>query len=330
MIKIITFAPHDNPATGGGTVVYCKALEDLFKNSKEIQIFESKILPHNSFLGLKYSTNEIYNYLNQERPDIIHINGYTSLLVSQLVPLAKKLNIKIVYTAHWHPFYTMRKPWVKELYFYIFNRPYLKKIDAIITINNEDYQFFRQYTSKVHLIPHWIKSKKINLSSVKKIENQILFVGSLTHPNKGFEYLKNLPEGKYKIICVGRGKAKLRPDMTQLSDISEDELARLYRESSLVVIPSHYEAFSYVALEALCSGTPVVMSDHVRIVDHIKDFSGIRIFPHNSPELFTEYVKSTIGIWFDNSSIIKNFSSQLAFQTYNALYTNLSVNSSCD
>lgn len=326
MIKIIIFVPHDKPETGGGTLVYSKALENLFKDSPNIRIYESALLPHKSIMGLKYNTVELLNYLKQEKPDIIHINGYTSLLVAQLVPLAKKLNIKTVYTAHWHPFYTMRKSWIKEMYFNIFNRPYLKDIDAIVAINNEDYRFFNKYSSKVHIIPHWIRSEIKDLPSVKKIDNQILFVGSLAHPNKGFEYLKNLPEGKYRIICVGRkGDASLRSDMILQSYISNEELTKLYFQSSLLIIPSKYEAFSYVALEALSAGTPVVMSEGVRIADHLKNFEGIRIFNLDSPKEFTIAVESMIGKEFSTETVLKKFSAGNAIKRYSALYKGIVI-----
>ncbi len=326
MLKIIIFAPHDKPTTGGGTLVYCRALEDLFKDSKDIQIHESEILPHNSPLGLRYNKTEIFEYLKREKPDIIHINGYTSQLVSQLVPLAKKLKIKTVYTAHWHPFYTMRKPWMKKIYFNIFNRPYLKDINAIIAINNEDYHFFRKYSEKIRQIPHWINSHHNIRPNVNKIKDQILFIGSLAHPNKGFEYLKNLPEGKYRIVCVGRkGNASLRSDMINYSNISNEELSDLYRQSSLLVIPSLYEASSYVALEALSVGTPVVMSERVRIADHLVNFEGIKIFNLDSPDEFLRSVESMIGKSFPRDYVLNKFSAENAFKNYYALYQGLIV-----
>jgi glycosyltransferase involved in cell wall biosynthesis len=43
--------------------------------------------------------------------------------------------------------------------------------------------------------------------------------------------------------------------------VEKDELARLYRRAAAVILPSRYEGFGLPALEAMASGTPVVLSE---------------------------------------------------------------------
>lgn len=50
----------------------------------------------------------------------------------------------------------------------------------------------------------------------------------------------------------------LRSAVEFVSGISDDELARLYAEAELAVVPSLYEGFSLPAIEAMASGVPLV------------------------------------------------------------------------
>jgi glycosyltransferase involved in cell wall biosynthesis len=54
--------------------------------------------------------------------------------------------------------------------------------------------------------------------------------------------------------------ARLAAAVTLAGSMPREALAQLYREAALAVVPSVYEPFGYVALEAMCAGLPVVAS----------------------------------------------------------------------
>ncbi|MEX2625573.1 MAG: glycosyltransferase family 4 protein [Ilumatobacteraceae bacterium] len=53
----------------------------------------------------------------------------------------------------------------------------------------------------------------------------------------------------------------LRPHIEFVSGVTDDRIVELYSEAELAVVPSLYEGFSLPAIEAMCSGTPLVATD---------------------------------------------------------------------
>lgn len=322
MKKIILMPTHNEKGNGGGIRVYNERLVDLFKNDKSINISIFNELSSDSILGNKYTYDKLRKRLIQEKPDIIHINGYTSLIPKQVISIARKINAKIIYTAHWHPFETMRLAVLKKLYFKIFIRPYLKYVDTIVAINNEEYAFFSKYHSNVKLVPHWMPKEVGVEKSMTRVPNMILFVGSPMMGNKHFDFMFHLPKDKYDIRCVGRDNIELREDMTQYKNISNEELAKLYSSASLLVVPSRYEAFSYVTLEALYAGTPVLVSDGVRIIDYLGNQTGVTVFKEGDVREFVDKIDIALKQSVDVEAIKHIFSQDEAFKQYKEIYIN--------
>jgi glycosyltransferase involved in cell wall biosynthesis len=53
----------------------------------------------------------------------------------------------------------------------------------------------------------------------------------------------------------------LLPHIEFVSGVSDERIVELYAESELAVVPSLYEGFSLPAIEAMCTGTPLVATD---------------------------------------------------------------------
>ena len=269
--------------------------------------------------------NEMYKwgplYKAIKGADIVHINGYTAIGTVQALLLSHLLRKKIVYTAHWHPFEMLSRPTGGKLFFNIFLKPLIKRwADDVICINAEDTGFFSKFCKNTTTIPHWF-TPRIQRAEYKKKKNMILFVGRVNDQVKGIHHLFALPEGKYDIHCVGFGDFKSkRGDMTHHMNISDSELYELYSEASLVVIPSRYEAFSYVALEAFSFGTPVVMSERVRIADYLKGLHGYSIFKYGDEGDFVDKVEKTIGASVDKDMIMKIFDYNRIKGLYKTVY----------
>lgn len=309
--------------TGGsdGTANYCKALYDMFKDDADTRacpIVDYPTIPSRLF---KYYYRHKPLAEAIQKADIVHINGYTAMGTAQALYLAHKYGKQVVYTAHWHPFQCLRHPFLGKTFFNVIIKPLVRRCaQKVVAINNEDYAFFRAFHPHVEQIPHWYAVKETTPHVVKK-KNMILFIGRINDPVKNISTLYSLPKGKYEVHCVGRGELAARPDFIQHVNLSDEALARLYDEASLVVIPSKYEAFSYVALEAMSHGTPVVMSDRVRIADYLSGIQGYSVFKYNDDADFLKKVEATIGSTVDRQAIKDFFAPERIKLHYKKLYS---------
>lgn len=325
MIRVLVLSNNPKETNGGGVDRYCRRLSELFSSDNDISVHYCSSLSgiYNKLLGAKLNDRQLQDVVLRENPDIIHLNGYTSRIIKQVTKLALKNGIKIVYTAHWHPFDTMNLGIMKKWYFNIFIRPYIHYFNAIVTINNDDTQFFRQFSEKVFQTPHWYQiadNSRYNYK-IDRVSNRVLFVGRTNDSNKGFEYLLCLPKNKYDIHVVGEPKAVDRTDISFHQDISDENLTKLYLSSSVLVIPSRYEAFSYVALEALSLGTKIVISNRVRISDYLPHDSFVQ-FRYGQSKEFVDAVKKALDMKFNTTGILSIFNPQLAYKKYKELYLN--------
>ena len=302
----------------GGTDNYCKALYRLLSDDAELcplPVTDIPALP-----------SRLFHYYYKSKPlkaaireaDIVHINGYTAWGSIQALRTAHRLHKKVVYTAHWHPFSCLRRPLLGKLFFRLLFQPLIKRYaDVVTAINHEDYQFFSAFHQNVVRIPHWFQP--LTIESVPKKPNMILFVGRTNDPVKGIEHLYHLPRGQYEVHCAGKGTVE-RDDFHHHSGLAPEALARLYAEASLVVVPSKYEAFSYVALEAMSYGTPVLMSQNVRIADYLDGIQGWRLFRYGDYDDFLQKVQQTIGSPVDSAKTIATFNPEKIREAYRSVY----------
>ncbi|MBD3188677.1 glycosyltransferase [Candidatus Bathyarchaeota archaeon] len=184
-------------------------------------------------------------------------------------------------------------------------------------------RYFRgKLRSKIHPIHYGVDTKRFNMDKRPRglhvDEKKILFVSVLddAHKYKGLEWLlKAIPHVdttginlKLKIIGSGAlkehyekmvARSSMANDIAFLGRVSDLELEKLYHESDLLVLPSisELEGFGLVALEAMASGTPVVVSDICGVSEVVKHLNfGITVSP------FGRDSGKRLQHWFDRLS----------------------------
>lgn len=132
-------------------------------------------------------------------------------------------------------------------------------------------------------------------------EKIVLYVGRLVY-EKGVQILINavpkiLAKTNAKFVIVGSGYMQeqllnivksmgLEHKVLFTGFVEEENLLKLQKVADVSVVPSLFEPFGIVALEAMAAKSPVVVSDTgglSEIVDH--DVTGVKVYPNNTESL---------------------------------------------
>jgi glycogen(starch) synthase len=179
-------------------------------------------------------------------------------------------------------------------------------VHAIVCPSSLEKSIFRKHypgqESKVVVIPNGFQViGKSGSTSVNP--NQLLYVGRLTRP-KGLEtIIRALPmvakiHQKVVLHVVGDGSSSYRRHIIGLMKklhiqnrvifhpwMDQKELTKFYSSSSMVIVPSNYESFGMVVLEALAHGTPVVATKAVGVAEGLSRSVVMQVQPKNAKEM---------------------------------------------
>src|SRR5215211_1681018 len=227
---------------------------------------------------------------DREQFDVVH--GHDWLVASAGDHLAKRFRCPLVVTIHATE-YGRHQGWVdKHPQSYIdgVERWMANRAERVVTCSS----YMREHVadiygleeSRIAVIPNGIDPSELipvdDLDALrshfaKPEERLVLLVGRLVY-EKGFQLaLEALPGliervGNVRYLVAGSGTAEgelreqagelgLDEHGTFLGWIGDDVLHSLYRIADLTVVPSIYEPFGLVALEAMASGCPCLVAD---------------------------------------------------------------------
>ncbi|MGP3667663.1 MAG: glycosyltransferase family 4 protein [Candidatus Bathyarchaeota archaeon] len=271
--------------------------------------FASKILMGN--LNIKQKAIEILK-ASKDKPKIIHAHDW--LVAIAAISLKNLFKIPLVTTIHSTEYGRTNglpsnyNKMIHQIESWLVSES-LKVICCSKYMSQSIRKEFGVEDGKITVIHNGVNFKKFrrkgnnyNLNEVRSLfvgsnEKLILFVGRLIF-EKGLNVLleafpKVLQKVDAKLVVVGDGYLREEilkkalsygfPDKVCVTGfLNEETLNQLYMAADVCVVPSLYEPFGIVALEAMAAKTPVVVSDVgglSEIVRHKK--TGIKVQPNN-------------------------------------------------
>lgn len=268
--------------------------------------FKKSNLPLSKYeMWIKYGDSALIHYINKYgKPDVIHAHNmiYAGLLA---VYLNKKYNIPIIVTEHSSQ-YAMSK--IPNQLILKLSKAFEAKFSLyavspklVELLENK----FKILANKVQWLPNVLDPCIENYPFKEKVKSskfRFLNIGNLI-PLKGQKELINAFAKAFKnkldtveLAIAGDGELKkqlqeqiealnLTNNVKLIGLLSREEVVNQIDKTDVFVLPSHYETFGVVLIEALSRGVPVIstMCGGPECIVHKEN--GILVSPKNEDEL---------------------------------------------
>ncbi|HDR3895452.1 MULTISPECIES: glycosyltransferase family 4 protein [Bacillus] len=283
----------------------CENIDDVFLLYGDVHSGELKNINSENIYGYSYKRSpkyiikaikEINAYINLIKPDIIHVHSSFAGLYVRLLYFIKRKNAKIVYCSHGWSF-LMDTSQLKKRVYSLIERVLALKTDTIVNISLDEYTNSLKYhlpKNKSTIIYNGISDrsndKRVSLEIEKDCIN-LLFVGRFDK-QKGLDILidifknNNLPKIKLYIIgepVVSQAEFKFPQNVINLGWIDNKLLDSYYSDMDAVIMPSRWEGFGLVAIEAMKNRKPVIVSNRGALPELINQEVNGYIFDLEKP-----------------------------------------------
>ena len=188
-----------------------------------------------------------------------------------------------------------------------------RQLDPIIVVSENTRKDlardFKIDISKTRKVLHGIDHLTFRpIEKIKRKPNQLITTASADVPLKGLIYLiraydlllKDFPE--LELVVIGKlregptskelDKKGIKEKVKFVSDLTSDEIAQLYAESTIAVSPSVYEGFGFPAGEAMSCGIPLVSTNGGSLPEVVGD-AGI-VVNHSDPYSLYKGIKELL------------------------------------
>jgi len=265
--------------------------------------------------------------LREASPDIVHVHTYGTNQVAIARRFHRRTGTPFVLTAHFHPIWSIYGGWFRHrlrgFYDAAIAGPLLAAADRVILQTREEERLLRLLghpLPPVAIIPPGYRTLPAPSPGDSPFADRFgldgpffLFVGRLAS-NKGLLELVEAfqpvaaRDPKVRLVLVGedggmRAAVLARAQELELSGrirltghvVDDALLAAAYREARALVLPSEYESFGLVLLEALAQGRPVIASRVGGIPEFVEDGRAGLLVPPREVAPLTEAMERLLG-----------------------------------
>ncbi|WP_181537391.1 glycosyltransferase [[Anoxybacillus] calidus] len=266
------------------SAVHATHFEEMEDAKFQLLKYDYKRHPRHFWSAIK----KISEYIESVSPDIVHIHSSFAGMFVRLPYFIKRKKVKIVYCSHGWSFLMDTSNLRKRLYAFI-EKMLSIKTDKIINISKYEYKNSIKYgisEEKSIVILNGISNFSNNNHlkngidlKINKNKINLLFVGRFDR-QKGLDILINFFH-KYHInhielyvigeSVIGDLNFTFPDNVKHLGWVSNQLMDQYYKQFDAVIMPSRWEGFGLVAIEAMKNKVPVIASNRgalPEIVEH--------------------------------------------------------------
>lgn len=244
-------------------LVYDYHAPAFYELSENVEVVNLNIQKTNNYL-MKFKTfyqvgKKVRKAVKELKSDIVICSG----LLGNILFATNHFDCKTIYESHGPRFQMMLKFLLPRVE---------RRCDAIVTLTKGDKDEYK-IAKRVEVIPNFTKMKSTEFASLS--EHRCLAIGRLSY-EKNFPRLLNIwakvvnshPDWHLDIVGEGLLEKEIKETISRLGlekSVSllppATDVAKYYKQSSVLLVTSLFEGFSMVIIEASVYGLPTVSVD---------------------------------------------------------------------
>lgn len=254
-----------------------------------------------SFLRALKTSFKISKIIDELNPNIVHCHSTFAGVMARLSFVLKKKNCRIVYCAHGWSFIMDIGKLKKHVYAGI-EKFLARYTDAILNVSEHEQKIALQFNlpvDKMHVVPNFLTDSysSAKLADIDPNDDKIklAFIGRFDR-QKGFDYLlEEFSKVKRRDMALYIAGGAVLSDSSfeipkddriiYLGWLERESVVKLINSVDAVIMPSRWEGFSIVALEAMRAEKPVLASNRASLPEAVSHNKTGIIFDLKSGEL---------------------------------------------
>jgi len=314
---------HIGEYVNGGIGTYWSEVVGYQSRKHDVHVLMSR---HNSQCSLPLEEHRIHYYeykrhlrafpramrqiaavIDQIQPDIIHLHStFAGLLTRAELFFRKDYSFKVIYCAHGWSFIMDVPKYKKRVYAWI-ERILASQTDLIINISNYEMKQALQYglpgdrsTMVYNGVAERSRAEAAPVTGLQSDKINLLFIGRFDYA-KGLDILVELFR-TYELQHVtlytiggsvlGDQRIDLPEGIVHLGWIDNDRIDGYYAMCDAVIMPSRWEGFGLVAVEAMRNGKAVICSNRAALPELVQHEVNGYLFEIEQPEQLLSIIQS--------------------------------------